>query len=175
MGETVNINAFDWSQWRRSPSVCAVCSEVVVRPTIIFDDSGSRIYCRRHIPRRHLIGAVDRAKNVFANFTLDHVRDEHGKKVTVNSVKELRAAEKRYNFSLACATNDNGNVDEPPQHESWAGDIRHGYQKKFNRDPAAYSDPRNQSTGGVADSAGNTLAALPNPSGSIAARIKRGE
>jgi len=120
-------------------------------------------YCRVHDPanRRALVAA----RNVFEGFTLQHVRNERGEKITVNSIKELRAAEKKYDFVLACATNDNGDTSQPPQHEPHAGDLVYHYKKKFNRDPAAYTSPeakRGVSTG-VAQSATDTLAYHPNP------------
>jgi len=73
--------------------------------------------------------------NPFENFTLHHVRDENGKKVKVNSLAELRAAEKKYNFSLAAVSEDGSNIDDAPQHEKWAGDIAHGYSWGWARDP----------------------------------------
>jgi len=120
-------------------------------------------YCRVHDPAN--LRALQAARNVFEGFTLEHVRDERGQKVTVNSIKELREAEKRHNFVLACATNDNGDTSQPPQHEPWAGDITHGYTRKFQRDPAAYKKPdahKGVSTG-VADRPEGTLAHRPNP------------
>ena len=120
-------------------------------------------YCRVHDPANR--AALTAARNVFEGFTLDHVKDENGKKIKVNSLKELRAAEKKYQFVLDCATNDNGDVSKPPQHESWAGDLTHGYKKKWARDPEAYKRPeahKGVSTG-VVQTAAETLASRPNP------------
>ena len=120
-------------------------------------------YCCVHDPanRRALVAA----RNAFDNFTLDHVRDERGRKVTVNSIAELRAAEKRYNFALAVATDDDGKADAPPQHDKDAGNITKNYERKWARDPAAYNRPE-ASKGvsvGVARDADETLASRPNP------------
>lgn len=120
-------------------------------------------YCRVHDPanRRALVAA----RNAFEGFTLDHVKDEHGHKVKVNSLRELRAAEKRYNFALAVASDDGGTADKPPQHEPWAGDIAHSTNRVWNRDPAAYKDGRGTKgvSTGIAKSANDTLANHPNP------------
>ncbi len=76
--------------------------------------------------------------NPFENLTLQHVRDEHNRPITVNSRKELEAAEKKYGFVHALShalTEDQ--LATPPQHESWAGDIvrASNYQWKWARDP----------------------------------------
>lgn len=159
-------HAFDWSQWSRTSDRCSVCDVAVTKGTTIFDKDGtSTVYCRLHIPRAHLIGSVDKAKNVFANFTLDHVKDENGNKVTVNSLKELRQAEKRYNFALAVASDDGGTAANPPQHESWAGNIAHKYKRKFNADPSAYTSEQAKEgvSAGLAASPKETLVDHPNP------------
>lgn len=113
-----------------------------------------------HRPRQ----IIDDAKNPFQNFTLDHVRDERGQKITVNSLSELRAAEKRHNFCLAVASDDGGRADKPPQHEPWAGDIAHKYEKKWNRNPEAYK-PENVTgvSAGIAQDQSGTLVDRPNP------------
>lgn len=168
---TTTVKQTDWMEnYRRGELTgiekCMVCGTETMRPKLIFDPNGSRaVYCKRCIPRVHRLGSVDTAKNSFANFTLDHVRDEGGKKVTVNSIAELRAAEKRYNFALAVASDDGGDTSAPPQHEAWAGDIAHKYEKKFNLDPAAYQAEaaRKGVSAGVAAKRSDTLADHPNP------------
>jgi putative FmdB family regulatory protein len=67
--------------------------------------------------------------NPYENLTLQHVRGEDGKPITVHSLKELREAEKKYNFIHAVANDDQ--IDLPPQNESWAGDVRHDYKWKW--------------------------------------------
>jgi putative FmdB family regulatory protein len=67
--------------------------------------------------------------NPYENLTLQHVRNEQGEPVKVNSLKELREAEKKYNFTHAVSSDDH--IDLPPQNESWAGDVRHGYKWKW--------------------------------------------
>lgn len=91
------------------------------------------------------------AANAFENFTLQHVfekncdgqvvRDEKGKpkRVKVNSLKELREAEKKYNFSLVAASEDGSNIDDAPTNESWAGDITHGYERKWAKSPEEWT------------------------------------
>jgi putative FmdB family regulatory protein len=72
------------------------------------------------------------AHNPFENLTLQHVRDENNKPVKVNSERELRAAEKKFGFvhhASHCLTQEA--LDTPPQHENWAGDIRHDYKWKW--------------------------------------------
>jgi hypothetical protein len=97
---------------------------------------------------------------------MDHVKDERGQKVTVNSLAELRAAEKRYNVALACMSDSDGSASEPPQHDPHAGDLSYSYDKKFNRDPAAYSqseiDKAKSDVGAVQDRS-QTLVDRPNP------------
>lgn len=161
----------DWMDgYRRGqlpgPEVCRVCGVETMRPKIIMDGTGRAVFCRLHIPSVHLIGAgVEAKQSRFSSFTLDHVRDEHGQKVTVNSLSELRAAEKRYNFALAVAADDGGAATTPPQHEPWAGDITYHHKKRFNRDPEAYRSEaaRQGVTAGIAKSAKDTLADHPNP------------
>lgn len=168
---TTTMVQTDWMDGYRRGDVtgtetCQVCGIDTMRPKIILDPDGGRaVYCKRCTPRVHRMGSVDVAKNSFANFTLDHVRDEFGKKVTVQSIAELRAAEKRYNFALAVAADDGGGAAAPPQHESWAGDISHDYQRKFNRDPKAYKSSAATAgvSAGIAASPKDTLVDHPNP------------
>jgi hypothetical protein len=83
------------------------------------------------------------AHNPFENLTLQHVRDDHGKPVKVNSERELRAAEKKYGFvHHASHSLTQDGLDTPPQHESWAGDVRHDYKWKWTP-----PDQRNDMTG----------------------------
>lgn len=65
----------------------------------------------------------------YENLTLQHVRGEDGKPITVHSLKEMREAEKKYGFVHAVTEDDQ--IDAPPQNESWAGDVRHDYQWKW--------------------------------------------
>ena len=67
--------------------------------------------------------------NPYENLVLDHVRDAKGRPVRINSLKELRAAEKAFNFVHALSNDDD--ISAPPQHESWAGDVRRDYQWKW--------------------------------------------
>lgn len=168
---TTTMVETDWMDGYRRGDItgtetCMVCGMDTMRPKIILDPDGGRaVYCKRCTPRVHRMGSVDVAKNSFANFTLDHVRDEQGKKVTVNSIAELRAAEKRYNFALAVAADDGGTANAPPQHEAWAGDVAHSYERKFNRDPKAYKSAAAKEgvTTGIAAKRSETIADLPNP------------
>lgn len=117
-------------------------------------------YCRVHDPASQR--ALVAARNAFEGFTVQHVHDENRKPIKVNSLAELRAAEKKYNFALAVATDDEGKADTPPQHEKWAGDISHGKPRVWNRDPSAYADHTGVSTGLAADPKRDTLLDLPN-------------
>jgi len=100
--------------------------------------------------------------NPYDGLTLQHVRGEDGKPITVNSERELHAAENRYGFVHNASW---GMEKEPPQHEKWGGDLTHGYKKKFNRDPAAYKSEaaRKGVSTGIAANAGETLANRSNP------------
>jgi len=139
--------------------MCSKCSREYSRGVVIFTSTGSAEYCHFCNPRRFR----DQAKSVFGDgFTLQHVRGDDGRPITVHSVKELREVEKRHNVALAIMSDNN--VSAPPQHEPSAGDIARDYKKKFNRNPEAYK-PENV-TGvsvGIAKSTADTLADAPNP------------
>lgn len=118
-------------------------------------------YCKVHDPASQR--ALFAARNVFeGGMTLDHVKDKSGKKVVVNSLSELRAAEKAHNVALAVFSDNDGRADKPPQHESWAGDITHGKPRVWNRDPGAYANPSGISTGAALDPHKDTLVDRPN-------------
>lgn len=141
-----------------------MCNNEVTRGTIIFDKNGtSTVYCRLHIPRAHLIGSVDKCKNIWEGFVCQHMLDENHKPITVNSLKELREAEKRTNSVLAIMADDD--ISKPPAHEPDAGNIARKYRKKFNRDPAAYTSPSASAgvSAGPVSSAKETLVDHPNP------------
>jgi hypothetical protein len=126
---------------------------------VVFNADGStREYCNVHRPSRNITPAL----NPFHNFTVTHVHDENHKPIKVNSLAELRAAEKKHGFALAVATDDGGRADKPPQHESYAGDISHGKKRVWNRDPAAYVKPSGVSVGNAADPKRDTLVDRPN-------------
>ena len=103
-----------------------------------------------------------RCHDPYQDLTLQHVRDEHGKPIKVNSEAELHAAEKRYGFVHNASW---GTEKDPPQHEPWAGKIDHKYRRKWNRDPNAYGSEsaRKGVSAGVVSSAEETLAHRPNP------------
>ena len=158
------------------PDICDKCGHETTRSITLFDFDedrrlrGKAVFCRVCRPVQN----VNVAKNPFENFTLDHVKDERGQKVTVNSLKELRAAEKRYNFALAVASDDGGTAAAPPQHEPWAGQLGATYNKKFNRDPAAYSQSEVDRAAtemgvGVTLDPGSTLADAKNKTGVVGA------
>lgn len=100
----------------------------------------------------------------FENFTLQNVHDEKGKKVVVNSLSELRAAEKKYNFSLDVASMDKPHreADEAPQNLPTAGNIAADYDWKWCRTEqdraASMASPIVQVDVGVAASEAETLA-----------------
>jgi putative FmdB family regulatory protein len=101
-----------------------------------------------------------RCSNPYENLTLQHVRDEKGKPVRVNSLAELRVAEKRYGFVHAFSSQNASSLDDAPQHESWAGDIRHGYDWKWT--PPEQRDDRSGVDVGRVGSVRETLADHPN-------------
>jgi hypothetical protein len=139
---------------------CCKCGHEGPRGVVVFTPSGdSREYCKVCRPSQH----VNKAQNIWDNFTCQHMRDEKGKPIKVNSLKELREAEKRTNSVLAIMSDND--VSQPPQHEPDAGNIARKYKKKFNRDPAAYTAPKAKEgvSAGIARSAGDTLAYRPNP------------
>ena len=141
--------------------VCSKCGREDARGVVVFTAAGSVEYCHFCNPRAFR----DKAKSLFGDgLTLDHVRTEDGKPITVHSTKELRAAEKRNNFALAIMSDND--ISKPPQHEPWAGDITHDYKKKWQRDPDKYK-PENITgvSAGVAQSAAETLVDHPQPLG----------
>lgn len=103
-----------------------------------------------------------RSQNPYENLTLQHIRGDDGKPITVNSERELHAAEKRYGFIHNASW---GMESTPPQHEKTAGNIARDYVRKWNRDPAAYESPdaKKGVSAGMAKDAGETLASRPNP------------
>jgi putative FmdB family regulatory protein len=101
--------------------------------------------------------------NTFENFTLHNApRDKNGKKIVVNSLKELRQKEKELHFSLDIASEDRAEAKEAPQHEAHAGDITHGYQWNWAKDPVrrakSMASPIVKLDVGVARSQKETLA-----------------
>lgn len=166
---TITVNT-DWMENYRKGELtgtqsCKICGTETMRPKIIFDPDGtSAVYCKRCVPAAHLAGTVDTAKNPFQNFTLEHARDERGKKITVNSIAELRAAEKKHGFALAAACNDGGDTSTPPQHDKGAGNIAKDYEWKWARDPEARSRTASQGvSAGITANSRETLAHHPNP------------
>jgi putative FmdB family regulatory protein len=82
--------------------------------------------------------------NPFENFTVENIRVRDAKtgkqkKLKVNSLTELRAAEKEHHFSLDIASMDKPHDDKPPTNEAWAGDIvaASGYEWKWVKDKEA--------------------------------------
>lgn len=65
------------------------------------------------------------------NFTLDHVRDEMGHKVHVESLAQLSAAEKRYGFESCVLNRDQQNFNDTPSQEPVT--MNRLYQRKFGR------------------------------------------
>ena len=139
---------------------CSKCGREDARGVVIFDTRGNPIeYCLYHRPSAY----IERAKDLFGDgFTLQHVRGDDGKPITVHSTKELRQVEKERGVALAIMSDDD--ISKPPQHDPDAGNIARNYKRKWQRDPAAYR-PENV-TGvsvGVAQSTADTLADAPNP------------
>jgi hypothetical protein len=142
-------------------SVCCRCGIDSARTITLFRPDGDHIFCRVCKPM-----VTPKAVNPFANFTLQHIHGHDGKPITINSLRELRAAEKEHSFALAIASDNDDLAANPPQHQAWAGNIAADYTRKFNRDPAAYSqseiDKCKSGVGTVQDKS-HTLADHPNP------------
>jgi putative FmdB family regulatory protein len=137
-----------------APRPCPQCSSLATTNIIEL--------CAFRVSTRKRTDDVKRGKahNPYENLTLDHVKDERGKPVKVNSEAELHAAEKRYGFVHAASW---GLEDKPPQHDPDAGNIAKSYKRKFNRDPSAYDPARVTGVSvGVAKGADDTLAPRPN-------------
>lgn len=99
--------------------------------------------------------------NPYDGLVLQHIRDEHGKPVKVNSERELHAAESKYGFVHNASW---GTEKEPPQHEATAGDITRNYKWKWAKDPEERKRRAAQGVStGVAANADETLAYHPNP------------
>lgn len=124
-------------------AICNKCHRETTSYTIIFGRSEPVIFCK--VKCNPFAAAPTVASNPFDNFTVRHVRGHDGQPVVVNSLKELRAAEKEHGFALAIASDDR--ISEAPQNESWAGDIRHGYEYKWAKDPRRHSDAEGVSVG----------------------------
>lgn len=142
--------------------VCAKCGREDARGVIVFTANGSVEYCHHCNPAAFRNNPTT-AKNIWeGGFTLQHVRGDDGKPVTVHSTRELRAVEKKHNVALAIMSDND--VAKPPAHEPWAGNIAHGYKKKWNRDPDAYK-PENVTgvSAGIAKSSADTLVDHPRP------------
>ena len=147
----IAFEALLYGQWREENVDCPRChSKHLERLPSTF---APRIGVPKHGSYR---GAC---ANPFENMVLEHApRDEFGKKLKVNSLKELREKEKQYGFTLA-AMSDNS-VETPPQNEVTAGDIRRNYKWKWSP-PASRNDKVGVSVGVASDRAG-TLIDLPD-------------
>lgn len=89
------------------------------------DGCSKVVYRRKFMPTRNIWLGVDcgcvaadmipkSCRNAF-DLTLDHVSDEFGHKLHVNSIRELSAAEKRLGFQHVVLNQDRQNWDDPPQ------------------------------------------------------------
>lgn len=112
----------------------------------------------------------------FENFTVEnvHVNDAKTgkrKKLKVNSLAELRAAEREHHFSLDIASMDKPHDDKPPTNESWAGDIvqASGYEWKWAKD----EQQRAKSMASPIVSVDTGVAA--NEAGTLAGQMKQGK
>jgi len=140
-------------------SKCPKGRNVHPRGVSYFRDGEFVEFCKPHDPANNR--ALVAARDVFEGGFELQVNDERGQRVKVNSLAELRAAEKRHNIAVAVFTDEGGKADKPPVHEKWAGDITHGKPRIWNRDPAAYAKPGGVSTGTAADPHKDTLVDRP--------------
>lgn len=97
-------------------ATCATCGEVTAKFTTKFPANSSTpvITCSVCENPRHSL-ASGQGGSFFDELVLDHVHDESGQPVRVSSVRQLREAEKRYNFRHHAANMDQANWDKPPQ------------------------------------------------------------
>ena len=68
--------------------------------------------------------------NPYADLTIQHVHDEHGKPIRVTSARQLGEAEQRYNFASVVRNMDAKNFNAPPQARKQG--IKETYQRKFH-------------------------------------------
>jgi hypothetical protein len=112
-------------------------------------ECGKVVYRRKYMPERKIwLGvdcgcvAADRIPRSCVNpwdLTLDHVNDELGHKLHVNSIRELSAAEKRLGFQHVVLNQDRQNWDDPPQQKpidisqihNWKFSDRQRYARRF--------------------------------------------
>jgi hypothetical protein len=64
--------------------------------------------------------AVLSVNGSFDDLTLDHIHDESGAKVRVTSLRQLREAEKKYNFVHRVANYDGENINIPEQQKVYS-------------------------------------------------------
>lgn len=81
-------------------------SSYAIRPTRM----GMRTCCRQcaHPPVRSVA-------NPYAGLTLDHATNEQGNPVRVDSLRQMREAEKRFKFKSLVANERSSDFDKPPQ------------------------------------------------------------
>lgn len=106
-------------------NVCDKCGKTVYRIKFRGDQwIGEDCGCIREIALRTCF-------NPFSDLTLDHISTEDGAKLRVTSLRQLQAAESRYNFASVVANMDAANVDTPPQQKRM--EVADLYKWKFDR------------------------------------------
>ncbi len=94
------------------PVTCSSCQHPTDRYVKRRLPSGSwQVTCHVCAKPRH---AGPGCLNPFSDLRLDHAHNELGQPIQVSSLRQLRAAESRYNFKSWVANTDAKNFDTPP-------------------------------------------------------------
>jgi hypothetical protein len=95
---------------------CSSCGLPVFRTKFLVT-SGSWVGVDCGCARERAVLSVNGS---FSDLTLDHIHDSAGKPVRVTSLRQLRQAEKDYNFVHRVANYDGANIDIPEQQRSYS-------------------------------------------------------
>lgn len=118
---------------------CEVCDTVVYRRRLKLEEPHKGL----------MVGfdcgclAADRIPRTTVNpfsITFDHVADEFGQHLHVDSIRQLEAAEKRLGFQSVVLNSDAQNFDDPPQQKpidvaqihNWKFSDRQRYARRFS-------------------------------------------
>lgn len=91
---------------------CGKCGHDTTSYTMKFRANSVQYEC--HVCEHPPISDA-RCANPFSEIVLDHVTGEDGRPLRVTSSRQLREAEKKYNFRSLVAHTDEANFDKPPQ------------------------------------------------------------
>lgn len=122
-----------------SQQTCDSCGTPVHRKIYEMDKTGRFVGlgvdcgCKR-------VAVIKKAQTNSFALTLDHVHDEWGHKLSVQNLRQLSAAEKRYGFQSVVLNSDAQNFDDPVQQapvdvsriHRWKYSNRQRYQQRFS-------------------------------------------